>query len=348
MLPAPRKFRCQTQTEVIQLKFEWTIHQLAFLKSFEKWGDYSSSAFFHEKDPSTKWLVRLVDEGSNNMKIQLYETNRYRLFNPVRVTIAILNQNREKIFPQQLRLPENTCLPHCIFQIEKTNLVESQCYVDGKITFDCEIEYLIPKDPALLGKSSTVADIHEKPFSNNDQLIAQLEGLYENMKFSDITVNVRGRKFKAHKSILAARSKFFAAMFEHPTKENLTNQIEVEDVEPDVFQGILRFIYTGRLSESTMGKMSVRILAAADKYLLDQLKAECETQLIYRMSTKNCLELLLITDEHHSAFHLRKYAVEFFRRFSAEVMATDEWKKAEQEDPQKCFSLMKELVKSLV
>ncbi len=122
------------------------------------------------------------------------------------------------------------------------------------------------------------------------------------MKFSDITVNVRGRQFQAHKSILAARSTFFAAMFEHPTKENLTHQVEIRDLEPAVFNEILRFIYTGRLSESTMGKMSAGILAAADKYLLEQLKIECETQLVHRMSAENCLELLLITDEHHAGF----------------------------------------------
>jgi speckle-type POZ protein len=66
------------------------------------------------------------------------------------------------------------------------------------------------------------------------------------------------------------------------------------------------------------------------------------------MSAENCLELLLITDEHHPAFHLRKYAVEFFRRFSAEVMATDEWEKAEQSHPEQCLKILKKLVKSTV
>ena len=81
-----------------------------------------------------------------------------------------------------------------------------------------------------------------------------------------------------------------------------------------------------------MEKMPVRILAVADKYLLDQLKMECETQLITRMSTEGCLELLLIAaDKHHPAFHLRKFAVEFFRRLSGEVIATDSWKMAKME-----------------
>ena len=131
-----------------------------------------------------------------------------------------------------------------------------------------------------------------------------------------IIVNVRGREFKAHKNILATRSSYFAAMFNHPTKENLSNQIEIDDVDPDVFHEILRFIYTGRVSLSAMRKMSVRILAVADKYLLDQLKRECEYILTSRLNTPNCVQLLL-TDKHHSAFYLRKFAVDFLEEFPA-------------------------------
>ncbi|EFX84061.1 hypothetical protein DAPPUDRAFT_23177, partial [Daphnia pulex] len=208
------------------------------------------------------------------------------------------------------------------------DLVKSLCLVNGNLTINCVIESLIQKIPETLSKKLCIeADLDEKLFSNSDQLVAaELGELFETMKFSDIIFNVRGREFPAHKSILVARSKYFDAMFEHPTKENLTNLIEVEDVEPVVFHEILRFIYTGKVSESTMERMPAGILAVADKYLLDQLKMECETQLTHRMSAENCLELLLNTHEQHPAFHLRKYAVKFFRQFSGEVMVTDGWK----------------------
>jgi speckle-type POZ protein len=100
-------------------------------------------------------------------------------------------------------------------------------------------------------------------------------------------------------------------MFDHPTKENLTHQIEVEDVEPDVFNEILCFIYTGKVSESKMEKMSFEIIRVADEYMLEQLKIKCEPHIIH--TAKNCLELLLNTHEHHPAFYLRKYAVDYFR-----------------------------------
>jgi speckle-type POZ protein len=169
----------------------------------------------------------------------------------------------------------------------------------------------------------------------SDQSINLLEELYESKNFSDVNIFVRnklgGREFQAHKAILSTRSKVFSAMFKHPTKEKLSNRVVIEDMEPDVFHEILRFIYTGRIPSAMMEKMAVGLLAAADKYLLDQLKLECQNHLVCRMSPYNCLEILFISDQHHPAYHLKQEAIKFFRRFSAVVKATDEWKTAKRD-----------------
>jgi speckle-type POZ protein len=334
----------QIQNEVVKLKFELTIHQFAFLKTFENWRDYhSSTEFVHENITRSRLILRLFNEGYNikvNLEMPYPNTT---LDSPVRVKFSVSNENREKISTRQLHLAQCTKLPFCVYEIAKKSLVQSECFVNGKVTILFEIE----KNPVRSDKSSTVANSDEEPISNSDQLVAQLAGLFEDLKFSDIAFNVRGRQFKAHKNILAARSNIFAAMFDHPIKENLTNQIEVEDVEPDVFQEMLRFIYTGKVSESTMQKMPFEVFAVADKYLLNQLKMECEPHIIHRMTAENCLELLLNTHEHHPAFYLKKYAVDYFRYFSSEVMATEDWEKAKKDDPEKCFSVLKDLVKSL-
>ncbi len=57
-----------------------------------------------------------------------------------------------------------------------------------------------------------------------------------------------GREFPAHK---VKKQSLFAAMFEHPTKEKLSNQVNVEDIDPDVFNE-LRFIYTGQVPSDNM------------------------------------------------------------------------------------------------
>lgn len=87
--------------------------------------------------------------------------------------------------------------------------------------------------------------------------------LFENQKFSDVTLAVSGREFQAHKAILAARSPVFAAMFEHEMEERKHNRVEILDVDHEVLREMLRFIYTGKAA--SLDKMADDLLAAADK-----------------------------------------------------------------------------------
>ena len=63
---------------------------------------------------------------------------------------------------------------------------------------------------------------------------------------------------------------------------NVINHVKIEDIPPEVFNELLRFIYTGRSTSAAMETMAVQLLVAADKYLLDQLKSECEFHLLIR------------------------------------------------------------------
>jgi speckle-type POZ protein len=114
------------------------------------------------------------------------------------------------------------------------------------------------------------------------------------------------------------RSPVFAAMFLHPTKEMQTGEVEVEDVDPDVFQEVLRYMYTGLTRSTAMDVMATGLLVAADKYLLDELKSRCETHLICKMSSKNCMDMLALTT-HNPAEHLKKFAIEYFRRYPSKL-----------------------------
>ena len=52
-------------------------------------------------------------------------------------------------------------------------------------------------------------------------------------------------------------------MFGHEMEESKTNKVKIDDVQEDVLEEVLRFIYTGRAPN--MEKMADELLAAADK-----------------------------------------------------------------------------------
>ena len=57
---------------------------------------------------------------------------------------------------------------------------------------------------------------------------------------ADITLICQEKMFPAHKTILAARSDVFAAMFNHSnTEEGRSNEVKIEDTDPDTLARLL-------------------------------------------------------------------------------------------------------------
>ena len=328
---------CRTELQISKFDLEWNV-QVPCLETVTAWMDLVESTTISAREtPDRLWKLVLSD-GGPKLTIELFLTTpgypnfqSASIADPLRVKIAILNKKRQKIQQQVFGLSKQQ---PCYFAVHfpKDAILLAECQqLDGSLTFYCEIESYGQKDP-VAGKS---ADVQDQPISCSDQLIEQLEELFEDMKYADFTFNVGDHKFQAHKSILASRSKVFASMFEHPTKEKLSNGVEITDIRPDVFHELLRFIYTGRLTSKTMEKVATKLYFAADKYFLDQLKNECETHLLQHMTSENCMELLLLLGDQHQkkVEQLKQEAVDFFRLYPVDVMATDGWKKAKQDHP---------------
>ncbi|XP_065220800.1 speckle-type POZ protein-like [Planococcus citri] len=97
--------------------------------------------------------------------------------------------------------------------------------------------------------------------------------LLENEDFTDVVLLAKGKNYSAHGAVLAASSEVFASMFkniEHGDKKHEKNRIDVTDIDADVMNEVLRYIYTGKCQISA--KLAERLYAAADAYKLDKLK----------------------------------------------------------------------------
>jgi speckle-type POZ protein len=316
-------------SELAKVNFQWNV-QVPFLLTTNGWGKKLSSSFFSSSEiPGRQWKLKLLDE-STQLLIYAFHYDSAGQFakteDPVLLKISIVNKRGKRV--HQLVLQSQPDLNYVHFRLYKEDIEASDCrQSDGSLTFYCKILCHVIKE--------LDSSVNPPVFAINccEELASGLENLFGGMSFSDVTINVHGREFPAHKNILATRSQVFAAMFEHPTKEKLTNQIAIEDIEPEVFHQFLRFIYTGRLTSATMEAMAAALYIAADKYLLDRLKLECENYLLSQMSSVNCIELLLHTHLLNPAKELKKEAIQFFRQHPGDVMATDKWKKTRQENP---------------
>lgn len=65
---------------------------------------------------------------------------------------------------------------------------------------------------------------------------------------ADIVINVGSVQLPAHRCILCARSPVFNAMLKHQMSESRTGEIFIDDVEAEVMQECLIFMYTDECS----------------------------------------------------------------------------------------------------
>ncbi|TYI70496.1 hypothetical protein E1A91_D08G225400v1 [Gossypium mustelinum] len=139
-------------------------------------------------------------------------------------------------------------------------------------------------------------------------------------KGTDVSFEVDGEVFYAHKLVLAARSPVFRAQLFGPMKEQNTKQIKVEDIEAPVFKALLHFMYwdslpdmqelTGLDSKWVTTLMSQHLLAAADRYGLERLRLLCESNLCEDVAINTVATTLALAEQHH-CFQLKAVCLKF-------------------------------------
>nr|CAB3490372.1 unnamed protein product [Digitaria exilis] len=123
---------------------------------------------------------------------------------------------------------------------------------------------------------------------------------------ADVTFEVAGETFAAHRAVLAARSPvFMAELFGCPLKERASTRVRIDGVEPRVFEALLYFIYTDALPPTDRGgdddgkiAMAQHLFVAPDRYDVERLASMCEFTLYLLMNASVAVSTLVIAEQH--------------------------------------------------
>ncbi|RLM74719.1 hypothetical protein C2845_PM15G22640 [Panicum miliaceum] len=134
------------------------------------------------------------------------------------------------------------------------------------------------------------------------ELAGHLGSLLATGMGADVTFDVGGRAFPAHRVLLAARSPVFRAeLFGHMMEKD-ARRIRIAGVRPEVFELLLHFIYTESLPGNGEGcdAATVRhLLVAEDRYGLDRLKHICEGKLLASVDEKTVASMQALAERHN-------------------------------------------------
>ncbi|XP_049995840.1 speckle-type POZ protein-like isoform X2 [Alexandromys fortis] len=320
MSPSPvAESWCYTQVKVVKFSYMWTINNFSFCR--EEMGEVlKSSTFSSGPNDKMKWCLRvnpkgLDDESKDYLSLYLLLVScpksevrakfKFSLLNAKREETKAMESQRAYRFVQGKDWGFKKFIRRDFLLDEANGLLP-----DDKLTLFCEHLHTACR------RGGSIA----LPSLENWHLPLHCKWCCRQVSVVQDSVNVSGytntNTLKVPECRLAedlARSPVFSAMFEHEMEECKKNRVEINDLDPEVFKEMMRFVYTGKAPN--LDKMADNLLAAADKYALERLKVMCEEALCSSLSVDNVADTLVLADLH-SAEQLKAQAIDFINRCS--------------------------------
>lgn len=318
---------------VIRVNFKWKIENFSQLCNGKNYRDKIVSPHFTmgPNDEFT-WSLQLYPKGTivshkNYLSIYLVLVSSTQSKVKVNHKFTILNSKKKLSSPVN-KTSDNTFSRgerHGHKQFVKTDLLKN-----------------LEDDVLILQAELTVRNTNTN--SNKIKMIDYLKDLFENSTHSDAVLKVENKEFKVHKCILASRSPYFAGLFQHDMIEKGKNSVEIKDISQEVMSEILRFAYTGDIEN--LNKIAKDLLAAANKFLFEDLKVICEAELFNSLTVDNVVEIYSFA-EMHNAFKLKEKAFDFLVKHMNKVIKTPSFDEEIINHPILQREAMKELSKRI-
>ncbi|KAI3894990.1 hypothetical protein MKX03_028010 [Papaver bracteatum] len=233
--------------------------------------------------------------------------------------------------------------------MKKSELETSSYLKDDCLTIRCTIGVVQTRDEFV----ETRVEEEKRYVIPPSNMIQNLKSLLESEIGSDITFHVGNDFFRAHKSILAARSPVFRAQFFGLVGNPDMGTIVIKEFEPFAFKAMLLFVYTDELPEPREVSDSVspctttlmqHLLAAADHYDLARLKLMCEEKLFEEI-TADTVATTLALAERYRCLQLKTDCLNFAARHEnlGEFIKSDGYAYLEKS----CPLLLSDLLKTI-
>ena len=304
--------------------FTWTIERFKDKREHSCNTSWKSPSFRMANDPSMEWYLLLCkrkklisceecdDCGLDFIGLSLRNISLGNNFQyPVKVKFSICLSNKGKFFSRSMKIVKASGGLHYGFQYF---IVDSELM--QHLPPNGNLDIIIKIRPfKSLPKPSEYTDKNFEPFLNDKSL-------------SDVIFYINGSEFPAHKVILASASPVFSRMFSNEMKENIMNEVKMTETDPDVFNEMLRYIYTGKVED--LSDVAFDLYELANKYDIIGLRMICEQCLLNTLSVENVIHVLELAHCHNASF-LKNECIAYIDRYFDDVRITDPFKTVKRE-----------------
>ncbi|XP_057325979.1 TD and POZ domain-containing protein 2-like [Microplitis mediator] len=161
---------------------------------------------------------------------------------------------------------------------------------------------------------------------NSPNLYKNTQHYLNNLKFTDITIKVKDKEFKAHKIILASQSPVFKKILTTDMKESRENCINLPNIDAEVADELLYFLYHGKVVKAhDDDDIALQLFETAGMYQIEKLKEICAVILSNKLTVTNVVMLLEISEIHNSLI-LKERATTFIIINRDDIIPSEDFK----------------------
>jgi len=171
------------------------------------------------------------------------------------------------------------------------------------------------------------------------KLIKNISTIFKLTESVDVTFDVDGSLFGAHKTILIPRCEYFKSMFESGMKESTEKIVTIADIAPDVFKAILEYIYTDDV-EDINSDIVIDLLIVATEYRLTRLVRLVENVIGFSLDVDNIGCIVDLSDTYDCQALWRTCTFFIVKEFK-KVKHTSGWKEMNPETKKKMVAAVK-------
>ena len=312
---------------------EWLTHSV-HVHGFEslsvaRGGSFDSPEFMLL---GNQWILEIFpggDEGAAEGMVSIFLWNRSNKAIDIDFGFSVNDENGKQVAYERTATPQNFAsvggddgirARGCHF-VKRSKLMSS--LVKGTLVIQVRMRLSVPQISSLL------------PFIPENPLTKMIQGVFLEEKSTDIVFEVGldqprnnatrvARRFtpvtfSAHRLIIENCSSVFADLCESHCHG--TTLVQINDVAPNIFRLLLRYIYGGKLSDDDMKSHAKEIIDAADRFGVSSLKMEAEACFVdgTDFTIENVMEHLLYAESKNCAL-LKEASMDYIVENKAEVI----------------------------
>ncbi|CAG9806498.1 unnamed protein product [Chironomus riparius] len=171
-------------------------------------------------------------------------------------------------------------------------------------------------------------EVDLEPTKSSDQLNKGLLSLSDfekilSFELSDLTIICSDQEeIKVHKFVLALKCPILMEMLEAEATDCGNNKIKLNDIDSKTMKALVLYLYTGDLVINQ--SMSSKLLYAAEKFQLNNLKTICISSLSESLELENVLETLILAD-HYEEKILEENCIGFIKMNFYKLKDAKDW-----------------------